>query len=509
MESISKSGILAKLFRQTATAFLCVALFGFVALTSAIAGDRDDDSASDSNGRGRRSVETIYVQTNDPRPNRNAILAYRHRRDGSLELVGRFPTRGTGTFNPTDRLGPDDHDQEIIISPDKRFLFTINQGSNTVAVFNIESNGVLTHVNGSPFRSGGNGPVSLGLAGDTLYVVNQNENTPFPSIDDPADRRLPNYSAFQVSSTGRLTRIPSATFTLEKGDTPTQALISPNGKHLFGNRFFAVPYAPTLPAFVPPRSSLLDSFRIQSSGDLLPAPGSPKALTDGAAPFPPVFMEQEGRYSLGLQVHPTERILYVGYLLGFKLAVYKYNNAGRLTFVTATNLVEPSDRTEGPLGLGICWIVINKDRTRAYVSNAISNSISVLNIEDPLAPVLMQSVPLKLESDAPQGGLFAFGPVNFATTPFQIALDPDSKTLYVKNHETTTPMGDAKFDINNGYANGNALHFLNVRRDGTLVEHPRSPEFLPIPAGAHATGLAVLEQSKRKRDDRDDCDRDN
>jgi DNA-binding beta-propeller fold protein YncE len=131
--------------------------------------------------------------------------------------------------------------------------------------------------------------------------------------------------------------------------------------------------------------------------------------------------------------------------------------------------------------------VINKDQTRAYASNAITNSVSVLNIENPYAPFQIQSVSLKLESDAPAG---PFGPVNFATTPFQIALDPDSETLYVKNHETTPE----------GYANGNALHFLDIQPDGTLVEHPCSPEIITgIPANAHPTGVLVLEQKSNGR----------
>ena len=469
------------LFRQSLAVFMVVAMLGFVIPSPVLAQDADARM-----GGGR--VETIYVQSNNPLPNRNAVLAYRHRNNGSLELVGTFRTRGTGAFNPTDRLGTDDHDQEIIVSPDKRFMFTINQGSNTIAVFNIESNGDLRHVTGSPFPSGGIGPVSLGLAGNKLYVANQNENGAQPSFVG-----RPNYSVFDVALDGSLTRIPRATINLPRGATPTQALISPDGRHLFGNRFFARPYTPQLAPFLPARSSLLDSFNIGRNGRLDEASGSPFALTDEAAPnpaipFPAPFPVTDARISLGLQVHPTRRILYVGFLLGFGVGVYTYNNEGRLNF-----------RRVAPLSdAGICWIVINKDQTRAYASNAISNSVSVLDITDPLFPVQIQSVSLRLQPDAPMG---PFGPVAFATTPFQIALDPDSETLYVKNHETITPEGDAKFDPREGYAKGNALHFLNIRADGRLEEHPRSPEFLPIPAGAHATGVLVLEQrSSRRRD---------
>lgn len=471
-------------FRQSLAVLMIVVMLGFALPLPILAAD--DDARN-----GDRLVETIYVQSNNPLPNRNAVLAYRHRNNGSLELVGTFRTRGTGAFNPTDRLGTDDHDQEIIASPDKRFLFTINQGSNTIAVFDIQSNGDLKHVEGSPFPSGGVGPVSLALSDGKLYVANQNENGAQPSFVG-----RPNYSVFDVASDGSLTRIPRATVTLRRGATPTQVIVSPDGRHLFANEFFARPYEPQLAPFLPARSSLLDSFNIRRNGLLDEASGSPFTPADESAPnpaipFPSPFPETDARITLGLQVHPTRRILYVGFLLGFGVGVYTYNNNGVLNFRRVAPLADA----------GICWIVINKDQTRAYATNAISNSVSVLDISDPLFPVQIQSVPLKVQSDAPMG---PFGPVNFATTPFQLALDPENETLYVKNHETVTPEGDAKFDPREGYAEGNALHFLDIQADGTLVEHRRSPEFLPIPAGAHATGVLVLEQrASRRRDFRD------
>lgn len=395
------------------------------------------------------------------------MLAYR--RDpttGCLTLFGNYLTGGTGTYNFDDRLGTDDHDQEIIVSPDKRFLYTVNQGSDSIAVFKINSDGSLTAVKGSPFPSGGIGPGSLGLTGNTLYVVNQNADPARRPNNTPAK-----YTAFRVAGNGRLNPIPNSTFEVDPDDMPTQALISPDGKFLFGIEFFAQPYTSPVsgfpPPFLPARASQLDSFRIRPNGRLERAPGMPQPLPIDASFFPP---DPQARYSLGLQVHPTERIVYVGLILTGKLAVYTYDNAGRLTYVTAAPLT----------GAGVCWILINKDATRAYATNAISNSVSVIDISNPLAPEHIQDVPLKLEADAPTG---PFGPVNFASTPFQLALDPTGKTLYVKNHETTPSPG---------YANGNALHILNVQQDGRLVEQSCSPVFLPIPADAHAAGVIAL-----------------
>lgn len=452
---------LARLFRLIAVCLVCAAMLGLGGSSSVLAVGDDDDRDSGNDRGNARVNNVVYVQANHPDRGQNSILAYRRdSRTGCLTQFASFLTGGEGALNLEDRLGTDDHDQDIIVSPDKRFLFATNQGSNTIAVFRIRPNGNLNAVPGSPFPSGGRGPVSLALTDDYLYVVNQNE--------DPGqlpNNARPNYTVLRVDQKGRLTPLPDSTVRLNRGDTPTQGVLSPDGRFLFGNNFFARPYEGALAPFLPARSSELESFRIRNDGRLERVAGFPQALPVEEA----MFVKPEARYSLGLQVHPTRRILYVGFLLGFKLGVYTYNNAGVLQFVRAAPL---SDQ-------GICWIVINKDRTRLYASNAITNSISVLNIENPLRPFQIQSLSLKLEDDAPTG---PFPPVAFAATAFQIALSPDSDTLYVKTQDTTPQ----------GYAKANALHILRVKPNGELVERSCSPVFLPIPPNAHAGGIVAL-----------------
>src|SRR5215472_15086623 len=107
----------------------------------------DGDDAGEQSAR-----HVLYVLSNDFVPGRNAVIAYIiSPDDGSLSPLGTFPTRGTGQSNFDVRLGPDDHDSEVILSADKKFLFAVNAGSNTIAVFRVHSSGRLTHVEGSPF----------------------------------------------------------------------------------------------------------------------------------------------------------------------------------------------------------------------------------------------------------------------------------------------------------------------------------------------------------------------
>ncbi|MGH8896601.1 MAG: lactonase family protein [Egibacteraceae bacterium] len=312
----------------------------------------------------------VYVESNDPAPGANAILAYRRRGNGSLSLLGSFSSNGSGFGNPDRLLGPDDSDQNVVVHPDGTLLFAVNGGSDTIAVFRIHADGSLAHVEGSPFPSGGVQPVSLGLAGDRLYVVNKAEDPGRPSTD-----ALPNYTGFLVDRAGGLSPIPQSTVTVARGASPTQALISPSGDLLFGADLLA---------------GVLQSLRIKPDGRLEQRPPTP---VDSSPPGP-----------LGLAAHPTQPILYVGLPGANQLGIYAYDTAGTLRpVVNAANS-----------GQALCWISRNHDGTRLYTSNATDNSLSVYDTTNPKAPVEIQH--LALDS----GG-----------SPFQQSLDPTGQFLFV------------------------------------------------------------------------------
>lgn len=436
-----------------------IVMFAALAASPVRAHDRDDDDDDD------RAMNVVYVQSNNPDPGKNSVLAYRRNpATGKLTLFGNFLTRGTGFFNNDERLGPDDSDQELIASPDRRFLFVVNSGSNTIAVFRIDEDGELSHVNGSPFASGGVQPVSLGLAGDKLYVVNKGNMEP-----GQTGGALPNYTGFRVSGNGRLTPIPHSTVEVAPGSHPTQALISPNGKVMFGIDLFTFPFPPPpgFPPFVPPFASALESFRIKPNGRLEQGANTPQG-----SPVPPPFPP----YILGLDVHPTEPILYAGFVIGSALGTFQYDDNGTLTF---RNLASNS-------GLAICWIEVNDRGTFLYTSNSADDSISAYSLANPYQPVEIQKVDLNGPKDLLCPTPEPCAPNVYKTTPFQLELDPKGKFLYVVNHETT---------VENNYPQGNQVHILRVASDGKLTEISGSPVILPqsaVPARAHPKGVVVL-----------------
>lgn len=139
----------------------------------------------------------VYVETNST-AGQNGVLAFSRDRFGQLkELPGSpFATNGTGVIDLTFALGPFANDQPVIANPEHTLLFAVNEGSNSVAVFYIGGDGALTPVAGSPFPSGGFQPVSLSLLGNTLTVVNKNEDPAQASAEAVAQ---PNYTTFRVA----------------------------------------------------------------------------------------------------------------------------------------------------------------------------------------------------------------------------------------------------------------------------------------------------------------------
>ncbi len=431
----------------------------FLALLGALPVFAACDSSEDQPLPGSAPTNVLYVQSNDTRAGQNAILAYRRGADGALTMLGSYPTGGAGHSNPTAaKLGPNDLDDPIIASPDHRRMFAVNGGSNTIAVFDIQDDGSLEPVAGSPFRSGGRNPVSLGLAGNRLYVVNKNEDAAqLPNAD------LPNYTGFTVADDGRLTAIPGSAVTTIAGASPSHALVSRDGRLLFVEDFLA-------PA-VQPGIGSIRSFRIGGDGRLAEAPGSPYAVPDAPPGVPPAAAALH--LPLGTWTHPTENILYVGHVTYNQLGVYDFDRAtGALSFV----------RQMPNSGKEICWVRTTADGRRLYTVNNIDNSVSFYDNADPRNPVERQ----KLVMSEP-GPLFLNDRMDLSfeqitSTPFQMNLSPDERYLYVVNQ---------RVDFNSSYQEGNNIHVLRIADDGTLSEQG-SPVDLPVPPQMRPQGIVVF-----------------
>lgn len=324
----------------------------------------------------------VYVESNIGKTaNKNSVFAFKNDGLGNLTALpgSPFRTGGTGVFaTGTTGVDPFNADQQVIVHPDNSLLFAVNGHSNTIAVFNINADGTLTTVNGSPFPSGGQDPASVGLMQDTnagfefLVVVNKNED---PGQDIDGD--VPNYTTFTVNADGSLTMNPGSTLDLAADCSPTQALVSSAAHLLFGMEF---------------NTSRIATYKIRRDG----------ILSEIASLTPPV----ESSF-LGEILHPTKQVLYTGLPVTNDVGVYEYGLAGTLKFRRTVS------NTAGSL---VCWLVTNAAGTRLYTSETDSGTISVFDTTKAKNLVLLQTLTLS----------------GVVSHPHNIALDPSEKFLYAQ-----------------------------------------------------------------------------
>jgi 6-phosphogluconolactonase (cycloisomerase 2 family) len=192
----------------------------------------------------------------------------------------------------------------------------------------------------------------------------------------------------------------------------------------------------------------LQSFQLDEEGHLLQNP--PQAIPDSA-----FTGSGAPHWPLGLRTHPSLPILYADLVAVGKVAVYRYNDEGRLQFV----------RTVADPGAAPCWAITNHPGTRLYVINTGTSSVAVYDLtQDPLNPNLIQHFQMTVTSGS----------------PFSAVIDDSDQFIYVSGEQSGAT----------ATASANAIHTLKVASNGTLSE-PFPPTVLPIGGVVRAQGVAV------------------
>lgn len=316
---------------------------GLIALAVAACADRPTPteptaargpSAALTNASGEHSTHTavnlragaVFAMTNDP--SGNTINAYDRAHDGSLTLVGTFPTGGFGAGGGTDPLRSQgslrlagDHDDRSR-SGDHPLLFAVNAGSNEISVLEVEREG-LTVV--SKVTSGGIRPTSLTVHKDLLYVLNALSG---------------NISGFRIGKHGALTPIFGSSRPITGGNTadPSQVEFSPDGKLL-------VVTGKTL--------SNLDTYVVGKDG-----------LTTGPHPN---HSNGPSPFGFGFADHHHFAVSEPG----GTASSYELSRDGSVTVVSGS----VPDFQAAP-----CWLVITDNGRFAYLANAGSRSISSYDV---------------------------------------------------------------------------------------------------------------------------------
>src|SRR5438128_1986397 len=148
---------------------------------------------------GHEAVGHLYTQTNELR---NSLVHYRRSANGAIEEVDRVSTGGAGSgeFKPTSgqESAPNAFEGagSIILSPDRRLLFTTNGGDNTVSSFAVGDDGRLTLLDtcptGNPVEGRSGTAKSLAYAPETgtLYALHSFGHDHLRLISVAADSML-------------------------------------------------------------------------------------------------------------------------------------------------------------------------------------------------------------------------------------------------------------------------------------------------------------------------------
>lgn len=282
-------------------------------------------------------ADASFVYTLDNDPLRNSVAVYRRGSDGTLlPLVGSpFNAAGKG-------LSGGDIDEQGAIRVAGKYVLAVNPGSDSIAVFEKSSRGLL-HVEGSPFPSGGSTPLSLTVHGDMVYVANQAAEFAHP-------QSLPNITGFRLMTNGRLMPIAGSTVNLPKGMGPAEVEFSANGNLLVATAGFQADGGD---------GSRIYTFRVLDDGKLTPGENSP--------------IRPEGSTgTVGFSLNPA----------GDRLFVSTFKNSGVIAFE-----INPETAAIRQLGMPVnndqraaCWTTLTKDGRTLYVGNFVSNSISVYDV---------------------------------------------------------------------------------------------------------------------------------
>ena len=264
----------------------------------------------------------VYVLNNPA--GTNSITSLLACGDGSLMLGATTMISGTGTGASLASQG------SLVASPDHRWLFAVDAGSNQISVVKVKGDGTLSPAGVYP--SGGVDPVSLTYTRGWLYVVNAGDATHAGNVD-----------GFNVSPMGMLTWIPGSMQPFSAASVgPAEVSASADGKMV---------------VVTEKATNQIDSYVVKNDGSLTT----------------PMFITSTGTTPYGFAWSPTMNNEFItsdaegGAAGATALTPYMASMTGT---VTALSSPVPDFQTAA------CWVVITNDGRYVYTTNAHSGTIS-------------------------------------------------------------------------------------------------------------------------------------
>jgi 6-phosphogluconolactonase (cycloisomerase 2 family) len=351
----------------------------------------------------------LYIQTNETR---NAIIHYHRSANGTITEVERVPTggAGSGVFRPIyEANGPNAFEGagSVILTSDRRFLFTTNGGDNSVSSFSVGKDGRLTLVDVKPTgnevkgKSGTAKSLAYSPSNGTLYVLHS---------FGPDHIRL-----MSVNGEGKLTARPErySVNTLDKTDrVSTMVVLSPNEKFLlvdinFDERPSANPDG--TPKFVLANERDPDGlviFPVGEDGTL----GSPSFHdAGGVAPFYIAFL------------HSRPNTFVNGIAAGNGLVVSSINADGQVDI----GPLVPIDTSAGKPS-ELCWLAISPDDRSVFATSFGYSNVSSYHVDSDQVSIAKDPACPRVPGD----GTFRAINGTVSSGPSDNWLTPDGAYLY-------------------------------------------------------------------------------
>ena len=351
----------------------------------------------------------LYMQTNE---RQNAVIHYVWSANGTLTEVGRVLTGGAGSggFSPiylVDRPNDFETANALILTPDRRWLFTTNGGDNSVSSFAVDDDGQLTLLDVEPTgnavtgKSGTADSLAYAPSTRTLYVLHAfgPDHIRLMAVDDKGKLTLrpERYSVNTDKHTDRVT---------------TSVRLSPDERFLFVGNIFD-----ERPSKNPDGSG---KFVIANTTD-----------PDGLVEFPvnadgtlgaPSFHDSRGGvpfYFAFLNSQPDRFLIGEGVGDGIVMSRIETDGSldvGPLAQINTSN-GKPSE---------LCWLQITPDDRLVFTTNFGYSNISSFRIDgtqltiarDPACP------------DVPGDGTFKGFNGRVSSGPSDMWMTPDGAYLY-------------------------------------------------------------------------------
>jgi hypothetical protein len=369
-------------------------------------------------------VGHLYIQTNEIQ---NAIIHYHRSASGALSEVERCRTAGagSGTFKPISgqESAPNAFEGagSIILTPDRRFLFTTNGGDNSVSSFRVKEDGGLTLVDckptGNPVegRSGTAKSVAYAPSSGTLFVLHS---------FGPDHLTL-----MSVDAEGKLTPRPER-YTANTHDKPnrvtTMVVVSPDEKLVFVGTTFDEPIVST--GLYPDGSPIL---WVQRGGGAFHSIASNAPDPDGLAVFP---LRKDGSLGTGrfydggggspfyiAFLHGRPDTFVIGYAVGDGCAMGTIEKDGKVSIGPLVKI-----DTSAGLPSELCWLSVSPDDRTIYATNFGYSNISSYRINGGGLEIACDPACPKVPGDGTARGLCG----DVTSGPADNWITPDGAYLY-------------------------------------------------------------------------------